>query len=211
LSKKPSREEIRRSGAYHEAAHAVVDMAEGHTVRYVSIETEGTDYRDICVTSVDHCDVPGVGLIPAPWQALGHAISTIAGNVAMWREFGKTRTYPWDSWEKIMKECAEIEELGDPDELECDTTKIREYCEAAALFGQTVKMPTPDEVPEGAPPPPPSLRTAKEAYEVALERAEHRVNVYWPVITNVAEKLMEVGYLTGEQVEEIVDGSELPR
>ena len=57
------------------------------------------------------------------------------------------------------------------------------------------------------PPPPP--RTAKEAYEVALEVAEHRLNLYWPAITNVAEKLMEVGYHTGEQVEEIVDGSEL--
>ena len=57
------------------------------------------------------------------------------------------------------------------------------------------------------PPPPP--RIAKEVYEVALEVAEHRVNRYWPAATNVAEKLMEVGYLTGEQVEEIVNGSEL--
>ena len=38
------REESRHFSAYHEAAHAVVDVVLGHTVRYVSIETEGTDY-----------------------------------------------------------------------------------------------------------------------------------------------------------------------
>ncbi len=30
----------------------------------------------------------------------------------MWRESGKT--YPQDSWEKIIEECKEIEELDDP-------------------------------------------------------------------------------------------------
>ena len=210
MSKRSSREEIRRSGAYHEAAHAVVDVLEGHTVRYVSIETEGTDYQDICVTAVNYCDMLGVGLVPVPWQARSYAIATIAGNMAMWREFGKTRTYPWDSWERIVQECEEIEELGDPDEPEGDTIKIRTFCEAAALLGQMVRMPTSEEWPEDAPPlPPPLPRTAKEAYEVALEVAEHRLNLYWPAITNVAEKLMEVGYLTGEQVEEMVDVSEL--
>jgi hypothetical protein len=44
LSKRWSAEEIRRSGAYHEGAHAVVNVVEGHNVRYVSIETEGTGY-----------------------------------------------------------------------------------------------------------------------------------------------------------------------
>jgi hypothetical protein len=39
--------------------------------------------------------------------------------------------------------------------------------------------------------------------------AEHRANVYWPSITNVAEKLMGVGYLTGEEVEEMVFGCEV--
>jgi hypothetical protein len=38
------REESRHFSAYHEAAHGVVDVVLGHTVRYVSIETEGTDY-----------------------------------------------------------------------------------------------------------------------------------------------------------------------
>ena len=59
-------EELRRRGAYHEAAHAVVDVVLGHTVRYVSIETEGTDYRDKCVTAILHMEFPGVGLIPFP-------------------------------------------------------------------------------------------------------------------------------------------------
>ena len=171
MSKRSSREEIRRSGAYHEAAHAVVGVLEGHTVRYVSIATEGTDYQDICVSAVTYCEVPGVGLIPAPWQALGHATATIAGNMVMWRESGETRTYPWESWERIVQECEEIEELRDPEELEDDTTQIRKYCEAAARFGQMAKMPTPDVLREDGP----SLslpRTAKEAFEVALRAAE---------------------------------------
>jgi hypothetical protein len=49
-------EEIRCRGAYHEAAHAVVDVVLGSTVRYVSIETEGTDYRYTCVTAVTNME-----------------------------------------------------------------------------------------------------------------------------------------------------------
>ncbi len=126
----------------------------------------------------------------------------------MWKETGKT--YPRNSWEEVTEECEEIENRHDSHELDCDTIKIREYCEAAALFGQMVKMPTPDELPEGAPslsPAPP--RTAKEAFEAALGAAKHRVNLYWPAITDVAEKLMEIGHLTGEEVEEIVYKSEI--
>lgn len=203
MSQEWNAEKVRRSGAYHEAAHAVVDVLEDHTVRYVSIGTEGTAYRDICVTAVNYYDWPGVGLVPAPWQALGHAISAIAGDMAAWREAGKT--YPYDSWEKILQECEEIAELGDPDMLHDDTIEIRKYCKAAALFGQTVRMPTPDELQEGAlslPLPPP--RTAQEAFEEALRATEEIVNSYWPEITNVAHKLMETGYLTGEEVEEIM-------
>jgi hypothetical protein len=76
-------EEIRRRGAYHEAAHAVVDVVLGPTVRYVSIETEGRDYRDTCVTAVNHMESESMRLIPVPWKAQGHATSTIAGNMAM--------------------------------------------------------------------------------------------------------------------------------
>jgi len=127
----------------------------------------------------------------------------------MWREFGKTEISLWDSWERLVQECEEIEELDDPEELENDAMEIRKYCEAAAVFGQMVKMPTPDEVPEGAPPlSPPPLRTAKEAFEVALRAAEERVNSNWPTISNVAEKLMDAGYLPGDEVKEIVASSE---
>jgi hypothetical protein len=210
LSKRWSREQRRRSGAYHEAAHAVVDGLEGHIVRYVSIAIEGTNNQDICVSAVNHHNVAGVGLIPAPWEALGHATATLAGNIAMWREFGKTEISPWDNWEGLVQECEEIEELGDPEELENDAMEIRKYCEAAALLGQMVRMPTPDELLEGSPPlTPPLPRTAKEAFEVALGAAEERVNTNWPAIVTVAEKLMDAGYLTGDEVEEVVFSSEL--
>jgi hypothetical protein len=70
-------------------------------------------------------------------------------------------------------------------------------------------MPTADELLEGSPPlTPPLPRTAKEAFEVALRAAEERVNTNWPAITNVAEKLMDASYLTGDEVEEIVSSSE---
>jgi hypothetical protein len=52
----------------------------------------------------------------------------------MWREFGKTEISPWDNWEGLVQECEEIEELGDPEELENDAMEIRKYCEAAALL-----------------------------------------------------------------------------
>jgi len=161
LDRTQSAEEIRRDGAYHEAAHAVADVVLGHTVRYVSIKTEGTHYRDICVTAVTHMTFPGMGRIAVPWEALGHAIATMAGNMAMWREAGKP--YPWDSWQETIRECEELEELGDPDEIENDTMTIREFCEAAALLGQMVKMPASDELPEGAPALPQMPSTGREA------------------------------------------------
>jgi hypothetical protein len=180
----------------------VIDVVLGHTVRYVSIETEGTDYRDICVTSVNHMEFPSMGLIPVPWQASGHAIATIAGNMAMWQEAGKH--YPWDSWQEITRECEEIEELGDPDALESDTMTIREYCKAAALLGQMVRMPASDEIPEGAPPLPQIPSTGEEVFEIALRDAESLLDSYWWAIAAVAERLVEKGYLTGDEVEAIV-------
>ena len=47
------------------APHPVVNVVEGHTVRYASIETDGTDYQDRCVTPINHQNIPiaGVGLI----------------------------------------------------------------------------------------------------------------------------------------------------
>jgi hypothetical protein len=191
-------EEGRRNGAYHEAAHAVVDVEVGHTVRYVSIGTPGTNYEDVCRTAVNHITREGVDPIPVPWEALGHAISTMAGNMAMWRVAGEP-SHPWDSWQKIIKDCEEIEASGDPDLLEGDTMSIHEFCEAAARWGQMVRVPASDE---------PIPSTGEEAFEAALRGAEYFVDEYWSKITAVAEKLMEVGYLTGEQVEEIVFGSD---
>ena len=206
MNKMGSTEEVRRSGAYHEAAHAVADVVLGHTVRYVSIATKGSDYQDICVTAVTHVEFEDVGRIPAPWNALGHAISSITGNMAMFREAGTP--YHWDSWQKIMRDCEDIEALGDPDELGDDTMTIREYCEAAAHLGQMARMPAPSELPEGAPPLPRIPSTGEEACEMALRDAERLVDKYWWAIKVVAERLMEKGYLTGAEVEAIVYGSE---
>jgi hypothetical protein len=198
------REEYRRHSAYHEAAHAVVDVVLGHTVRYVSIETEGTDYRDECVTSVNQMEFPGMGFIPVPTGATGHAIATIAGNMAMWREGGEP--YPWDSWQEIIRDCEEIESLGAPDLEQCDTMAIRMYCETAALLGQMV---TYDNLSDDAPPPPRIPSTGEEVFEVALREAERLVDSCWRAITAVAERLMEeVGSLSGEEVLEIVVGSD---
>src|SRR5215212_7549240 len=189
LDRTQSAEEIRRDGAYHEAAHAVAGVVLGHTVRYVSIATEGTDYRDICVTAVPHMTFPGMGRIPVPWEASGHATETMAGNMAMWREAGKP--YPWDSWQETIRECEEIEELGDPDEIENDTMTVREFCEAAALLGQMVRMPASDELQDDALPLPQIPSTGEEAFEIALRDAERLVDSYWWAITAVAEMLIE--------------------
>jgi hypothetical protein len=48
---------------------------------------------------------------------------------------------------KNYRRVKEIDELDDPCEPECDTVQIHEYCEAAALFGQMVRMPSSDELP----------------------------------------------------------------
>jgi hypothetical protein len=200
------REEYRRSSAYHEAAHAVLDVVLGHTVRYVSIETEGTDYRDGCRTAIIHMEFPYMGLIPVPWEASGHAIATIAGNMGMCREAGKP--YPWDSWQELISDCEYIEYIGDPDDMESDTMSIRKYCETAALLRQIARVPASDELPEGVPPLPQIPSTGEEAFEIVLREAKSLVDSYWWAITAVAERLIEVGYLSGEEVQEIVFGSD---
>ena len=86
--------------------------------------------------------------------------------------------------------------------------KVRKYCEAAALFGQRVRMPTSDEIPEGAPPLPQIPSTGEEAFERALREAESLIESYWWALAAVAERLLEKGYLTGEEVEAIVDEKE---
>ena len=145
-----------------------------------------------------------MGLIPVPWEALGNATSTLAGEVAAWREAGKP--HPWNSWQQLLRECEDIEELedalGDLHEPEPDAVKIRKYCEIAASFLSRPMMPGPDEMPEGTP------STGEQAFAVALREAERLVDQYWWAITAVSERLMEVGYVSGEKVEEIVFGSE---
>jgi hypothetical protein len=208
------REEYRRSSAYHEAAHAVLDVVLGHTVRYVSIETEGTDYLDVCRTSVNVMKFAGVGYIPEPTGATGHAIATIAGLMADCREAGIP--YPYDSWQEIVRECEEAEEavgddLYDPDDpfqLWGDYMDIRAYCEAAALLGKMPIEIAPELLTEGAPPPPRIPSTGEEVFEVALRETEQLVDSCWWAITAVAERLIEVGYLSGEEVLEIVVGSD---
>jgi hypothetical protein len=50
--------------------------------------------------------------------------------------------------------------------------------------------------------------TGEEVFEVALREAESLVEWYWGVIATVAERLMEKGYLTGDEGEAIVFDSE---
>jgi hypothetical protein len=184
----------------------VVDVVLGHTVRYVSIETEGTDYRDECVTAINHVEYPYMGLIPVPSEASDHAIATIVGNMAMCREAGKPN--PWDSWQELISDCEYIEYIGDPDEMNSDTMMVRKYCELAALEGHLARVPASDELSEGAPPLPQIPSTGEEAFEIVLREAKSLVGSYWRTITAVAESLMEVGFLSGEEVREIVFGSD---
>lgn len=50
--------------------------------------------------------------------------------------------------------------------------------------------------------------TGEEAFEIVLREAKSLVDSYWWAITAVAERLIEVGYLSGEEVQEIVFGSD---
>jgi hypothetical protein len=70
-------------------------------------------------------------------------------------------------------------------------------------------MVTYDNLSDDAPPPPRIPSTGEEVFEVALREAERLVDSCWRAITAVAERLMEeVGSLSGEEVLEIVVGSD---
>jgi hypothetical protein len=124
--------------------------------------------------------------------------------------------YPYDRWQEIVRDCEEREEFGgdelydpdDPLQLWGDTMNIREYCEAAALLGRMPLEIAPELLTEDAPPLPRIPSTGEEVFEVALEEAGRLVDSFWWAITAVAEKLIEVGYLSGEEVLEIMLGSD---
>jgi hypothetical protein len=210
---KALRGNIRRGEAYHEAGHAVISVVVGQNVESVSIRTKGTDYRAVCRSTTTGLKIPGKDTtIPFPGQALNWATSTLAGETAMSKK--TDITYPPASWEELMEECESLEESCNPDELECyDAIKVRNFCKRAAFWGQLLTSGIPDELPDEIPLEeilsifPPS--TEEEAFELAFEAAEKSVNRCWPAIENVAERLIEVGYLTGEKVEEIVLNSGL--
>lgn len=200
------REKLRREIAYHEAGHAVFHIMQGTTVHYVSIWADGPDYRGSCRSDI-RCIVTPDGYVVLPWQALDRAVATLAGDIAMWKQAGET--YPWGSWEELIEQIEELEGRDDSDESEIkDLTNIRYFCKTGADFGQFLEINSRDDLPEemdSALPP----STPEEAFEQALSAAEQRVDLSWPAIEKVAERLMEVGRLSGDEVEEIVMNSGL--
>jgi hypothetical protein len=201
-----SREDRRRSAAYHEAAHAVIHVVNGDTVSYVTIETPGTDYKDLCKGIGRFESVPRGGIFPAPDKSLDYAVATLAGNIAEGTQAGETNH--WGSWEELNEVCDMLEKCRGSYGVDSkDIINVRKYCEAAALWGQQEQrfLLSPGYQPKYAPPPPPS--TEEDAYVEALEIAEQKVHLWWATIENVAEKLMEIGHLTGKEVEEIVSDS----
>jgi hypothetical protein len=170
---------IRLSGAYHEAAHAVVATCCGWWLNSdgVQIETSGTDYRDYT----------GLRRYPDDNTLDARMLVNLAGSLAEFKFIGMKQVHTND---KDLVDFIREARSGwgglDEEDLEGDgvnavKTLIEEYPERN------------DEV----------IFTLFRSFERATIRALNRPLV-WQGIRAVAEQLVEVGFLNNDEVGEIL-------
>ncbi len=165
--------------AIHEAAHAVFSYELGVPVRCVTLQTEEKPYqRNECITEEPPTRTP-------QWY-LHAANIAMAGAYAEGYLFSGPSTGLL-SFEELVQ--AAQEDAADP--------KVKDPAESVNILRslQLAARGAPD--PEGE---------AKRLYEGLLEVVAEYVPQHWREITRVAQRLLQTGYLDGEDVAAICQG-----
>lgn len=181
------REEYRREGSYHEAAHAVYAWLSEWGIRGVSIATpDRPELRDTCMTRIP---------IFAKFMPNGVIGALVGIRAQAWIHLGKPFSpTPFEEFVEAADEVLEYmpEMAGDDED---------------ALLGLRRLHSMDVHKPAGVPLPWPWGKTMEETYCNLCNAAEQFVNDYWLEIEEVAKGLLEHGYLNGNEVERLVLGS----
>jgi hypothetical protein len=123
---------------------------------------------------------------PYPWQAMDQAVGLFAGEIAVHRRSGQQKpSVPFDEFvsdEDVYEDLAELEGA------ECDELQALKMLRIAASSGFYSDL--------------------KDCYTEALARATWDVEVWWPGIVAVAERLREKGRLDGEECVELIESAD---
>lgn len=181
------REEYRREGSYHEAAHAVYAWISEWEIKCVSIATpDRPELRDVCMTRMP---------IFAKFTPSGVIGPLVGIRAQAWIQLG--RPFPPTPFEEFVEGADEVleympEEAGDAEDA---LLGLRQIHSIEVHKSADVPLPWP------------WGETMEETYYNLCNAAEQFVNDYWLEIERVAKGLLEHGYLNGDEVERLVLGS----
>jgi hypothetical protein len=147
----------------------------------------GLIIRHVYVTEkLDAMCVSARPVNPYPWQAMDQAVGLFAGEIAAHRRCGRQRpSVPFDqfvSQEDVYEELAELEGT------ECDdfqALKMLRIAASSEIYGDL-----------------------EACYTMALARATRDVEVWWPEIVAVAERLRDAGRLDGGECVELMESAD---
>jgi hypothetical protein len=147
----------------------------------------GLIIRQVYVTEeLDAMCISALPVNPYPWQAMDHAVGLFAGEIASFRRRGRQwLSVPFD---EFVSEVDVYEELAELEGTECDDFQALKRLRIAAsseIYGDL-----------------------EACYTMALARATRDVEVWWPEIVAVAERLRDAGRLDGEECVRLIESAD---
>jgi hypothetical protein len=153
-----------------------VDTCYHEAVHVVFDHHAGLTIRQVYVTEkLDAMCISAVPVNPYPWQAMDQAVGCFAGEIASFRR--RRRQRPSVPFDDFVSEEDVYEELAELEGTECDELQALRMLRIAASTGFYGDL--------------------EDCYAMALARAARDVEVWWPEIVAVAERLRYAGRLDG--------------
>jgi hypothetical protein len=143
--------------------------------------------RQVYVTEeLDAMCVSGVPENPHPCQAMEHSVGLFAGVIAEYRRLGRPKAPI--TFEEFVSDEDAYEESAELDGNECDELQALKMLRIAAssdIYGDL-----------------------EECYTMAVAWATRDVELWWPEIVAVAERLRETGRLDGEECVRLIESAD---
>jgi hypothetical protein len=123
---------------------------------------------------------------PYPWQAMDQAVGLFAGEIAVHRRSGQQK--PPVPFDKFVFDEDVYEDLAEHEGAECDELQALKMLRIAASSGIYGDL--------------------KDCYAMALASAVRNVELWWPEIVAVAERLRENGRLDGGECVRLIESAD---
>ena len=122
---------------------------------------------------------------PYPWQAMDQAVGLFAGEIAVHRRSGQQK--PPEPFDEFVSDEDLYEEMFELEGTECDELQALKMLRIAASSGIYGDL--------------------EACYTMAVARATRDVEVWWPEIVAVAERLRDAGRLDGEECVRLIESA----